>query len=77
VPEAKVGESVAVVNVSPDSVATVERLVNEIDKTVERFPMASRTTTCALYAVADVNPVTAAVFAEANADELPFATAVP
>jgi hypothetical protein len=57
----------------------VTRLIaeNEIDKTVDIFPVASRTTTCDLYAVPAVNPVIAAVFVEAKAVELPLVTAVP
>ena len=46
-------------------------------ETVELLVAASLTTTYALYAVPGLNPVTFAVLALANADDVPLATAVP
>ena len=52
-------------------------VVNASVVTRELFPAASRTIRYALYAVAALSPVTAAVFAAANAAALALATAVP
>ena len=58
-----------------DGVATVV-LMSTVE-TVEVFPVASFTTMCALYAVPAINPVTLAVMADAVAELVPLAEAVP